>query len=95
VQVLIWSRRLVVVLLLAVTLLVLYVTYGIADALVRTTILTGFGCYIQASVWLDRRLTQGLQGRAVVYAIRLRSKEKATSYYENASLPAMHGDDQE
>ena len=85
IRAILWLRRVVLLTLLTATLIVLYGAYAIIDSLVRTAVVGGFGFYVQACLWLDRRLTQGLQGRTVVYAIQLRSRAKSMSRRENAN----------
>jgi predicted PurR-regulated permease PerM len=61
VQVLIRLRRLVRVFLLAATLLLLCAIYMFSETLLRVAIAGSFAFYVQAVLWLDRRLTARLE----------------------------------
>jgi hypothetical protein len=68
---LIWLRRLVIVLLLAVLLLALCAAYAIFDTAVRVVVVGGYGLAAPTCLWLDRKLTTRL--RLKVLATRLES----------------------
>ena len=75
---LIWLRRIVLIVLLAATLLVLYAAYTIVDSLVRVAVVGGYGFYVQTCLWLDRRITRGLE--SAVVAQTLRAAEHLTGF---------------